>query len=390
MTVPTGQTDQTDQGGLEAVSRVDRVPSLTGIRAVAALLVVATHAAYTTGKYTHGFVGLVYSRMEIGVPIFFVLSGYLLFGPWVKAAAAGTDGPSLKRYARNRVRRIMPAYVVTVLAAYLIYHFRFGGPNPGHTWWGLFRNLTLTQIYTDNYGFVLLHQGLTQMWSLAVEVAFYVALPILAYLLMVTLCRRRWRPGLLLAGLAGFFVLGLGWLVLVHTTDFLWDGAKLWLPGYLPWFVGGMMLTVLAAMGVRVYWFIAVPLALLCYLIVCTPIAGEPQTSPTGLAQAVVKMVFYAVIAALLVAPLALGAGGTARRPADDGWYTRLLGSRPMVWLGEISYEIFLVHLVLMEIAMTVVLHWMVYTGNTATLFAVTMALTIPVAWLLHRFTRVR
>ena len=377
MTVST----DVDQGGLEAVSGVDRVPSLTGIRAVAALLVVGTHAAYTTGKYTHGFVGLVYSRMEIGVPIFFVLSGYLLFGPWVRAARSGGPAPSLKRYARNRVRRIMPAYLVTVLAAYLIYHFRDGGPNPGHTWWGLFRNLTLTQIYTDHYGFVLLHQGLTQMWSLAVEVAFYVALPILAYLLMVVLCRRGWRPMLLLAGLAGLFVLGLGWMVLVHTTDFLWDGAKLWLPAYLPWFIGGMALTVLAAMGVRVYWFVAVPLALVCYLIVCTPIAGEPQTSPTGLAQALVKMVFYAVIATLLIAPLALGEGGR---------YARLLASRPMVWLGEISYEIFLVHLILMEIAMTVVLHWRVYTGNTAGLFLTTMALSIPVAWVLHRFTRVR
>ncbi len=377
MTVST----DVDQGGLEAVSGVDRVPSLTGIRAVAALLVVGTHAAYTTGKYTHGFVGLVYSRMEIGVPIFFVLSGYLLFGPWVRAARSGGPAPSLKRYARNRVRRIMPAYLVTVLAAYLIYHFRDGGPNPGHTWWGLFRNLTLTQIYTDHYGFVLLHQGLTQMWSLAVEVAFYVALPILAYLLMVVLCRRGWRPMLLLAGLAGLFVLGLGWMVLVHTTDFLWDGAKLWLPAYLPWFIGGMALTVLAAMGVRVYWFVAVPLALVCYLIVCTPIAGEPQTSPTGLAQALVKMVFYAVIATLLIAPLALGEGGR---------YARLLASRPMVWLGEISYEIFLVHLILMEIAMTVVLHWRVYTGNTLGLFLTTMALSIPVAWVLHRFTRVR
>ena len=370
-----------DQGGLEAVSRVDRVPSLTGVRALAAILVVATHAAYTTGKYTHGFVGLVYSRMEIGVPIFFVLSGYLLFGPWVKAAAAGTAAPSLRRYARNRVRRILPAYVVTVLAAYLVYHFRDGGPNPGHTWWGLFRNLTLTQIYTDNYGFALLHQGLTQMWSLAVEVAFYAALPLLAYLLMVTLCRRRWRPGLLLAGLGGLFALSPAWLVLVHTTDFLPDGAKLWLPGYLGWFIGGMMLTVLAAIGVRVHWFVAVPLAVVCYAIVCTPIAGEPQTSPTGLAQALVKMVFYAAIATLLVAPLALG---------DSGWYSRLLGSRPMVWLGEISYEIFLVHLVVMEVSMTVVLRWVVYTGNTATLLAVTMALSIPVAWVLHRFTRVR
>ena len=38
-----------------------------------------------------------------------------------------------------------------------------------------------------------------------------------------------------------------------------------------------------SAMGVRVYGFLAVPLAAICYLIVCTPIAGEPQTSPTGL-----------------------------------------------------------------------------------------------------------
>jgi peptidoglycan/LPS O-acetylase OafA/YrhL len=370
-----------DQGGLEAVSRVDRVPSLTGIRALAAMLVVGTHAAYTTGKYTHGFVGLVYARLEIGVPIFFALSGYLLFGPWVKAAAAGTTGPSLRRYAWHRVRRIMPAYVVTVLAAYLIYHFRDGGPNPGHTWWGLFRNMTLTQIYTDNYGYALLHQGLTQMWSLAVEVAFYVALPLLAYLLMVVLCQRRWRPGLLLAGLGGLFLVSPAWLVLVHTTDFLPDGAKLWLPGYLGWFVGGMALTVLAALGVRVHGFVAVPLALICYVIVCTPIAGEPQTSPTGLAQALVKSAFYAAIATLLVAPLALG---------DSGWYSKLLASPPMVWLGEISYEIFLVHLVVMEVSMTVVLHWIVYTGNTATLFAVTMALSIPVAWVLHRFTRMR
>lgn len=379
-----------DQGGLEAVSRVDRVPSLTGIRAVAALLVVATHAAYTTGKYTHGFAGVAYSRLEIGVPIFFVLSGYLLFTPWVKAAASGSPAPSVKRYAWHRVRRIMPAYVVTVLAAYVIYHFRDAGPNPGHNWWGLFRNLTLTQIYTDNYGFVLLHQGLTQMWSLAVEVAFYVALPLLAYLLLVTLCRRQWRPWLLLAGMGGLALLSLAWLVLVHTVDFLPDGAKLWLPGYLVWFLGGMALAVLAPMGVRVYGFVAIPLAVICFVIACTPIAGEPQTSPTGLAQALVKMVFYAVIATLLVAPLALSDPGGSDSGGGSGWYTSVLASRPMVWLGEISYEIFLVHLILMEVAMTNVLRWRVYTGSMSGLFVVTMALSIPVAWLLHRFTRVR
>ena len=362
-------------------SRADRVDSLTGVRALAAMLVVATHAAYTTGKYTHGFAGLVYSRLEIGVPIFFALSGYLLFGPWVRAARGGTASPSLARYTRHRIRRIMPAYVITVLVAYAIYHFRDAGPNPGHSWWGLFRNLTLTQIYTDNYGFALVHQGLTQMWSLAVEVAFYVTLPVLAYLLLTVVCRRQWRPGLLLAGLAGLALISPAWLVLVHTTHGLPDGAKLWLPAYLTWFLGGMALTVLAAMGVRVYWFVAVPLALICFVIASTPIAGEPTTAPNNLAQAVAKMVFYAVIATLIIAPLALG---------DTGWYSRVLASRPMVWLGEISYEIFLVHLVIMEVAMTDVLHWHVYTGSMPGLFVTTMALSVPVAWVLHRFTRVR
>lgn len=370
-----------DQGGLEAVTGVDRVPSLTGVRALAAILVVATHAAYTTGRYTRGYSGLVFSRMEIGVPIFFVLSGFLLFGPWVRAVVSGSTAPSLWRYARNRVLRIMPAYVVTVLAAFLIYHFRDAGPNPGHSWNGLLRNLTLTQIYTDAYMFSHLHQGLTQMWSLAVEVAFYAALPLLAYLLLVVLCRRRWRPGLLLAGLGGLALISAAWMVLVHTVDFLPDGARLWLPGYLAWFIGGMVLTVLAAMGVRCYWFIAVPLAVLCFFIASTPIAGEATTSPTGLAQALVKIGFYAVIATLVVAPLALG---------DSGVYSRLLSSRPMVWLGEISYEIFLVHLIVMEIAMVEVLRWRVYTGSMPALFVVTMVLTIPVAWVLHRFTRVR
>src|SRR6185436_10477771 len=153
MTLSKGIADPEAQGGLASVSTTERVASLTGIRAVAALLVMATHAAYTTGKYTHGYVGLMYSRMEIGVPIFFVLSGFLLFAPWVKANATGGPPPSVRRYAWHRVRRIMPAYIVTVLIAYTVYHFRVAGPNPGHTWMGLLRNLTLTQPYTDNYLF---------------------------------------------------------------------------------------------------------------------------------------------------------------------------------------------------------------------------------------------
>ena len=127
---------------------------------------------------------------------------------------------------------------------------------------GLVRNLTLTQIYTNGYLGKYLHQGLTQMWSLAVEAAFYVALPLLAYLLLVLICRRRWQPRLMLAALAAMTLISPAWLVLVHTDHWFPDGARLWLPTYLAWFLGGMALAVLQGMGVRCYAFVAIPLAI--------------------------------------------------------------------------------------------------------------------------------
>ncbi|MDT5183407.1 MAG: hypothetical protein QOI29_1565 [Mycobacterium sp.] len=357
-------------------SPANRVDALTGLRAVAVLLVVGTHAAFATGKLTHGYVGLIYARLEIGVPIFFVLSGFLLFGPWVRAAASGTAPPMVDRYALRRVRRVMPAYVVTVLLVFVVFQFFTPGPNPGQTWLGLFRYLTLTQIYTDNYLSTFAHHGLSQMWSLAVEAAFYAALPLLAYLLLVVVCDRRWRPGLLLTGLAALATVSPIWLTVLHTTDWLPNSAGMWLPAHLAYFVGGMMLAVAQAIGVRCYAWTVIPLALVTYLIASTPIAGDVTISPEGLWEPLTKTVLYATIATLVVAPLALG---------DRGRYARLLSSRPMVKLGEISYEIFLLHVVVMAIAMDAVLRWPLFTGSIVGLFTVTLVITIPLAWQLRR-----
>ena len=70
--------------------------------------------------------------------------------------------------------------------------------------------------------------------------------------------------------------------------------------------------------------------------------------------------------------------------------YARLLASRPMVFLGEISYEIFLIHLLTMELVMVEILRMPIYTGSMPMLFVVTFIVTVPLAWLLHRLTRVR
>ncbi|VEG46907.1 acyltransferase 3 [Mycolicibacterium chitae] len=356
--------------------------ALTGLRAVAALLVVATHAAFATGGLTDTFLGNVYARLEVGVPIFFALSGFLLFRPWVRHALdERAEQPRLRRYTRSRVRRILPAYVVTVLAVFAVYTVFTPGPNPGQSWSGLLRYLTLTQIYTDDFLITLLHPGLSQMWSLAVEVSFYAVLPALAYLLLTVLCGGRWRPGLLLAGLGALAAVGPLWLIAHYGGDWLPNSAGMWLPAHLAPFAGGMMLAVLHAMGVRVRAATTLPLAVLAFLLVSTPIAGGTALTEQQLSQPLAKAVLYAAVALLLLAPLVLG---------DRGWFTRVLSSRPLVWLGEISYEIFLVHVAVMAIAMHLVLDWPLFTGSMLGLMLTTLALSVPLSWLLRRLTQAR
>jgi peptidoglycan/LPS O-acetylase OafA/YrhL len=59
------------------------------------------------------------------------------------------------------------------------------------------------------------------------------------------------------------------------------------------------------------------------------------------------------------------------------------------VWLGEISYEIFLLHVLVMAVVLGAVLGWPLFTGSLPILFLLTLGVTIPLAWLLHRVTSV-
>ncbi len=353
-----------------------RIGSLTGIRTVAALSVCLTHAAFWTGHYTDDYLGHLAARFEVGVAIFFVLSGYLLFAPWVRALENGLPSPSTRRYFWHRARRILPAYWLTVIAVYLLYAIRppADASSTGTGWEGLVRNLTLTQVYGVGH----LHSGLTQMWSLAAEVVFYLALPVVGWLLVVAVCRRQWRPDLLLVGLAPLLLVSPIWSVVVAGSDGISPTARLWAPAFFGWFVAGMGLAVAVRLIRRWNPSVSVGVAVVAFLLSGGTLAGEPTITPTTASATVVKHVLYLVVAVGLIGPL------TMRDQAN--WWARWCGSRPMVWFGEISYEFFLVHVMVLEIVMDA-LDYEVFTGSTVIAFLVTTAICVPVAWLLHRAT---
>lgn len=146
-----------------------RFPLMDSMRALAALSVFGYHVGYVTGANQHPTLGVFTSVLNVGVPIFFVISGFLLYRPFV-AARHGAPRRRVRDYARNRVLRIVPAYWVALTAA---------AGFPG-----------LMGVFTGDwpwyYGFAQIYSpqrallGLPVAWTLAVEVSFYLLLPVYA------------------------------------------------------------------------------------------------------------------------------------------------------------------------------------------------------------------
>jgi peptidoglycan/LPS O-acetylase OafA/YrhL len=182
---------------------------------------------------------------------------------------------------------------------------------------------------------------------------------------------------LLLIALSGLAAVTPLWLAIVYGTDWLPSAAGMWLPAHLAWFTGGMALAVLRAVGVRCRAVVALPVAAAAFLLAATE-AGGHIIGPDEPWMPIAKSALYTVVAVAALAPVALG---------DGSWYTRLLGSRPLVWLGEISYEIFLLHVVVMAVMMKSVLGWPLFTGSLPWLYLATLAVTVPLAMSLRTLT---
>lgn len=159
---------------------------LTGIRGWAALSVFFFHVWFQTGKpsFQWTVAGVTWDLTPpisigfAGVTMFFVLSGYLLSLPFAEWQAGLRERPATGRYIGRRILRVFPAYYAQ-LALLLLLALVWGWPGPLPDTVSLWKHLLML--------FVPPPVGASPLngvwWTLPIEFSFYLALPLLAFLL---------------------------------------------------------------------------------------------------------------------------------------------------------------------------------------------------------------
>lgn len=337
------------------------LPSLEGMRGFASVGVLITHVAFQTGAAHDAIIGRVWARLDLAVALFFALSGFLLWRSHAAAARGIGRRPSTVRYFVSRGSRILPAYwVVVILVLWLL-------PGAGGGWSVWWSNLLLLQVFVP----LTLTEGLTQLWSLSVEIAFYVLLPLLA-LLVVRLRgpAARFRIPLLLAA----SVLALAWAwVPVPTPDHI--NHTNWLPGFVPWFAAGMILAELVTgpetwvhrLAARRRLMGAV--AVVAFALAATPLAGPQTLTDLAAWEYCNKIALGAIMSFALLAPLTLA-------PRK---HHRILASTLSLAVGRWSYGLFLWHLAVMSIVFPV-FGLPQFAGHFWFVLVVTLVLSLAIA----------
>jgi peptidoglycan/LPS O-acetylase OafA/YrhL len=322
-----------------------RFAVVDSLRAIAALTVLLHHTGYDTSAVQNPHYGTLIERTNVGVTLFFLISGFLLYRPFVAARIVGAPHTRLRDFARRRLLRIVPAYwlALTVLAIY-----------PGESgvfsnhWWIYYGFL---QIYND--GTVL--RGLGQAWSLCVELTFYIVLPF--YAALMTRCLRRvtvrWQVRIELGLLALISLGSWGYRLYLHTDRPFspWGNT---LPVYADWFAAGMALAILSvalqSSGARpravriVERWPALPwaAAVIVYVVASEIVSGPHIIELFGRKslywsprEDLAIHVLFALVGAGLLIPAIFGTQG-------GGVVRRILANRRLAWLGLISYGIYL------------------------------------------------
>jgi peptidoglycan/LPS O-acetylase OafA/YrhL len=327
---------------------------MDALRGIAVLGIIVFHVTSITGALHGGGISGVYAVLGDQAPVlFFVLSGFLLYRPFVAARADGRPMPSISRYARRRVLRIVPAYwtALTVLAIVPGVVGVFSGD-----WWRYY-------FFLQGYSERTVNGGIPTAWTLTVEAGFYVMLPVWALLLRragAIAGAQRW----LATELWMLVPLAAGGIAVQVAASRLHISSLLATTplGECVWLALGMALAVVSvddqrrrqsrrlvslAAGAPVVCWVAALACLAGLTVVLHPgnvfqiVASLHERQPYG--RTLGAILLTAGLATFLIAPAAFGSdcGGIPRR---------VLAWRPLAALGLISYGVYLYHLTLAEV----------------------------------------
>jgi peptidoglycan/LPS O-acetylase OafA/YrhL len=365
-----------------------RIPGVEGLRALAASAIVLLHVWWVPStplsRSSTGILTVLLEPLNEGVPLFFVLSGFLLWRPVAAAVLRHRGLPSVRRYARNRALRILPAYWAVLLVTALVLQSARLTPLSGDRD-GAIRNpilLAKDALLVQNYAPHTISSGLAPAWSLAVEMVFYILVPLFALVaagLAARSASRRRRLTATLVPAALLVAIGvLGKLVAVFVVPGFEDNFQAtWhsvidksFLTHADLFAFGMVVAVLRvehedgrfslsagklALVNRVLAYGSVPFLVAGYLLIPHYIY-EP---------------LVALLCALLLAKVALRHAS----PHPSG-LVRLLERRPVVAVGAASYSVFLWNYPVTEFLMH---HGLILRGNPVWDLPVNVAIVVPI-----------
>ena len=343
-----------------------RLPALDGLRAVAAMLVVLTHAAFLTGAVTTwGLPGRLMGRGDFGVGLFFALSGFLLHRRLLHDRREGVyDVPS---YLVRRAARVLPAYWVTLAVVSVV------AQPPART---VLAQALAVQTYVPDTQI----DAFSQSWSIPTELAFYLVLP----LVVVGLDRLRRRnpawPVPVLLGSALVFLVVVALLPSDGLESLLF--VERWLPARWADFAVGMVLAEVlehpsAPGSARIRAAASDTAGCLlvggaAYALATTSVTGSLTLEPSSGPQTSARLLLNAVVAFALLAPLTAGTGG--------GW-AAVLSWSPVRWVGTVSFGLFLWHLPVLT-GLYEVAGIPLFGGGLVPLLAIGLPVSLTLAWL--------
>ena len=393
-----------EPGTIVPERRAPRFPGFDGFRAIAALGVLVNHVAFLTGQTklkTFGLdLGPFLARLDIGVAIFFLISGFLLYRPFVEPILLGEARPKVPPYLKRRFLRIYPGYwlcLTIVLFVIGVGHYVPGtgldGPpvfdiQDSLTTKGYFLHYSLLQIYDQNN---IIGGPVQQAWTLSVEISFYLFLPIWAWLTSRFARDPRRALRVQLIGLAALYAVSLIYRGVLYASDVDNIGFyRSWLPGYFDYFALGMTIAVasvwLARPGTREWKFLssrAFPwlswlAAAICFVIV-SKAAGLPRGPvATTFADLTARKEFalqllYGLSAFFFILPGVFG-------PQDQGVIRRFLRNPVLAWLGVISYGIYLWHEAFLDLGLRWTDSIPFFRADFWPLLGITLGLTLVAA----------